>query len=90
MIKNPLTDDIWNSEPDFVNEIGTKWWLDLDTTKYCTSKGLKYIKAWFIETSESERLRVLTNTKNVIYESTSWESVLIWIDALKFIDGMDE
>ena len=30
----------WDKTPDYVNEIGVKWWLDKDTTDYANKKNI--------------------------------------------------
>ncbi len=81
----------WDKPPDYVNEIGVKWWLDKDTTNYANKKNINNKKlnarCWFIEEIDKRRTRVLvcSNTNNILYESQSLESMLYTIDFLKFV-----
>lgn len=81
----------WDKTPDYVNEIGVKWWLDKDTTDYANKKNINNKKlnarCWFIEDTDKRRTRVLvcSDTNNILYESQSLESMLHTIDFLKFV-----
>lgn len=81
----------WDKTPDYVNEIGVKWWLDKDTTDYANKKNINNKKlnarCWFIEDTDKRRTRVLvySDTNNILYESQSLESMLYTIDFLKFV-----
>lgn len=81
----------WDKTPDYVNEIGVKWWLDKDTTDYANKKNINNKKlnarCWFIEDTDKRRTRVLvcSDTNNILYESQSLESILYTIDFLKFV-----
>ena len=81
----------WDKEPEFINEIGVKWWKDKDTTAYANKKNInnKNLNAtcWFIEEVNKNRTRVLvcSDTNNILYESQSLESMLYTIDFLKFV-----
>lgn len=79
----------WDKEPDFINEIGVKWWKDKDTTAYANKKNInnKSLNAtcWFIEEVNKNRTRVLLGSKGeILHETQSLENMLYMIDFLKF------
>jgi hypothetical protein len=79
-----------NQPPDFVNELGIKWWFDAETTKWAhrkDSKGISLpdIHCFFIEKPDGYKSRVLIQNNKDIYESQSLEAVACRIDILKCI-----
>lgn len=79
----------FQNEPDFINEIGVKWWLDKATTKYAKSAdsiGVTLdVVCFFIEETNGRRSRVLVSKdKGAIYENQNLEALLSKIDILKF------
>lgn len=73
----------WDREPDAINEIGTKFWLDKHTTKYCHDKlGTNYW-VYIMETTDGKKTRGLIegNTK-IIYENSNLEAFSCHIDIL--------
>lgn len=72
-------------EPDFVNEEGTKWWIDEDMNEYIKSveeqKEVKLnIIGWFVERKDGYRTRILIEKDKPIYESQKMEFVAAFID----------
>ena len=76
-------------KPDFVNEINTKFWeitlINKEINKYNLVLG-----AYYIETKDGERLFVLSNGQQIIYETTSYEALCCYVDALAVIKNSDE
>lgn len=82
-----------NREPDFVNNIGTKWWKDRDSTNYAQKENahgvaLPNIQAWIVETTDGVRSYVLvdTNIQGIVYTTQLLESLGIHIDMLKYLE----
>lgn len=81
-------------EPDFVNELGHKWWKDESTTKYATQKdsngtSLDDAAVWFVEMQNpngtAHHTRVLVMNGGVKHEDQSLEGMAVMIDTLKFL-----
>jgi hypothetical protein len=82
--------NIFEGEPDFINEIGTKWWLDSDTTNYARKNDKNGISlnvtCYFIETTEGYKSRVLVSEDvGIIEEDQTLEGLAIKIDIRKFL-----
>ena len=78
---------LWENQPDFVNEEGTKWWFDKDTTDYVkTVEEQRTIElnmiVWLVERKDGYMTRIVidTETNEPIYENQSLESVAVFID----------
>ena len=83
--------DIWEKEPVYTNQEGTKWWDDEDTTQYARQKTLKgkslpEAKAYFVETKDGYRSRVLVDKGMIIAESQQIDGIGTQIDILKFLE----
>lgn len=92
MSDNALPDfrPFWEQrEPDFINEIGSKWWKDEFTTAYAHRKNLHGISlpditAWIVQDAAGERIeRILLRAGKPIYATPSLEDIAIRIDILK-------
>ena len=80
----------FDKEPDFINDEGTKWWIDKVTTQYAQkedSQGTKLpnVHCFYIELKTGEKLYVLVENNEIIYETQSLEQVGIQIDILKLL-----
>lgn len=82
-----------NREPDFVNNLGTKWWKDHESTHYAQKENahgvaLPNIQAWIVETTDGVRSYVLvdTNIQGIVYTTQLLESLGIHIDMLKYLE----
>lgn len=80
----------FSDEPDFVNDIGTKWWRDADTTQYAQKFDKNGISldsvCFFVEDSSGYRTRVLISyTREIIEEDQTLEGMAIKIDTRKFL-----
>jgi hypothetical protein len=91
---NSFLRPVWGTPPDFVNEIGVKWWRDLDTTKYAIredSFGTTLdVAVWFIEEANGRRTRLIVQDGRAIYDDQSLEGIAVRIDALKLLKREDE
>lgn len=81
--------------PDFVNELGTKWWFDKDTTQFAVNPDRNdvslAVNVWVIEDSSGYRTRVMINSDNeVIEEDQSLEGMGVKIDVRKFLKHEDK
>lgn len=78
-------EEILGRPPDAVNELGTKWWKDADTTEYAHSKGLKDAVVFRIETADRCRNLLLTERDKILFGSQQLESIAIQIDMIAMI-----
>lgn len=72
----------FDKTPDFVNEKGVKWWIDRDTTRYAHSKLNDKVAVWYIEEPDGNQCRLITENDEILYDNTSLEAVLCYIDIL--------
>lgn len=81
--------NITDTEPDFINEEGVKWWVDKSTTDYAQRKDSKGITldiiCYVIDRPDGYRTRVLIEEGNIIDDNTSLEAIACKIDMLKLI-----
>lgn len=80
-----------DAKPYFVNPEGFEWWIDKDCTQWAHkdqangNKGLKNVAVFFIRKDGEVLERALINDKQqLVYSSTSLESMCIYLDMLKF------
>jgi len=71
----------FDSKPDFINEEGTKWWLDKDLTSYAKSKDLDLV-CWITETKDGAKTRVLVDKDVPIHDTTTLDGMACHIDAI--------
>lgn len=85
--------------PIHVNEIGTKFWVDVSLSKYARQKNLHGIAldyhVLFAETVDGHMSRLLVDsvTNDVLYDTQSLEAMSVHIDmvkAAKHYDGLEE
>jgi hypothetical protein len=69
----------FDSPPDFVNEIGVKWWVDHSLTRYCKENNLK-MQVFAVEHPDGKRTRVLVDKDGIIEEDTGFEGMACRID----------
>ncbi len=60
--------------PEFINEIGVKYWLDRDSTAYAKQKGLDNVQVLF---------RVIAENQLPVYENPRIEDILVHIDIMR-------
>ena len=83
--------DIWNQPPVYTNPEGTKWWDDEDITQYARKKTLKgkslpEAKAYYVETKDGYRSRVVVDKGVIVAESQQLDGIGTQIDILKFLE----
>jgi len=83
MIKLPF-----DTEPDFINDIGVKYWLDKSLTSYANRPD-KYGttlhgQIFFVEHPEFGRNRIYIEDQKIYAEETSLESIAQKIDLFKW------
>jgi hypothetical protein len=76
--------------PDWVNELGIKWWRDETIQEEhlnVTHKGvdLKNLQSWIIQHPNGMLERVLTNATSVIYSTQSLEALFVYMDVLRYL-----
>ena len=78
----------FSDEPDFVNEEGTKFWVDTSTTQYAQRKdqhgtSLDMV-VYLAETSNGYMARLLIDKEqNIIAEEQNLEQLAVKIDMMK-------
>lgn len=71
----------FNFPPDFVNELGVKWWSDKDLTHYAKLKVKKLnLAVYLIEEVSGSRSRVVVESDSIVYASPRLEDVACFID----------
>jgi hypothetical protein len=80
----------FEKEPDFVNELGVKWWKDESTTRYAQKSdqhGTKLdVVCYYIEEPAGHRTRLLINkVGEIVEEDQNLEGLAIKIDVRKFL-----
>ena len=73
---------IFDRKPDFVNEQGTKWWLDEISTDYAKSKELDIVTIFFAKNIKGEAEYMIFEGEKPVYNTTSREDVGIKIDIM--------
>lgn len=79
---------IFETVPDYINEKGTKFWLDLDLTKYCKRKELPDHFVYYIEDANGYRSRLLVKDNIRLKESPNLEQLSCFIDFLSLEKNM--
>ena len=81
--------DVFETEPFFVNEEGTKWWHDEQLTSYCRKEdqfGTKFDgNVCYIETKEGYRSRVLVIDGKLVEEDQKLDSMAVKIEIRKLL-----
>lgn len=90
----------FDTEPEFINELGVKWWQDKSTTEYARKPDLAGTSlaahAWFVEQPNGCKTRVLVSEKGeILAEAQALDDMGMKIDILKFAQrdsagGQDE
>lgn len=81
---------VFDTEPDFVNEIGVKWWRDTYTTQYAQKKDSQGTSldavCYYVEEVSGKRTRLLVHRSGTILaDDQSLEGIGIKIDILKML-----
>lgn len=79
----------FDTPPDFVNELGVKWWRDPHTTEYAQRKDAFGVSldavGYFVELPEGDRTRLLLSKHGALLaEGQSIDALGTKIDVLKF------
>ena len=82
--------DVFSTKPEFVNELGVKWWRDEDMTKYVQKPDVHGTSldmfCFFIEEPNGRRSRVLVSKDaGIVEEDQNLEALAIKIDVRKFL-----
>jgi hypothetical protein len=82
--------DDFNREPDFINELGVKWWKDDSTTKYAQSPDTFGTRleafCFLVEEANGYRTRLLVSKdREVLEEDTMLEGMGVKIDLRKLL-----
>ena len=85
----------FNDEPDFINEQGTKYWVDKPTTQYAQRENLNGVSldmvVYLAETENGYMARLLIDKdQNIIAEEQNLEQLAVKIDMLKANIHFDE
>lgn len=77
--------NIFDKDPDFINNIGMKYWYNDEVADYCCSKGLTNYISWDILYPSKKRTIVLiNNTSNkILGEFSNLQEIFLFIDTLK-------
>jgi len=78
----------FDNEPDFVNDEGTKWWMNKLSTDYATSPDSNDIKlpdhaVWYVERLDGYRTMLLVHDDTIIKESQTLDGMGSAIDVIK-------
>ena len=84
----------FNTPPEFVNEIGVKWWADSHTTAYAQKPDFKDItlpdvSVWVTEEANGLRSLVIVKGGEVVYSNPRLEAVGAQIDWMKLQKAFD-
>jgi hypothetical protein len=71
-----------NTEPDFINAEGFKWWLHGDLSKYAKRNGLDML-TWIVESPKGVCEFVTLSKGQPVHATQSLEAVGIWLDIQK-------
>ncbi len=87
-------DSPFDKEPDFVNELGVKWWKDESITNYAQKEDIHgtVLNAicYFIEETNGHRTRVLVSkNKEIIEEDQTLDGMGSKIDMRKMLKRFD-
>jgi hypothetical protein len=77
--------DIFSTKPDFINEQGSKFWLDKSSTNYAKTKKLKNIQVLLAENKKGDKTRIITENGKPIYDSQLLENIGMRIDLLAML-----
>lgn len=84
-------DNIFDTKPDLINEIGVKWWHNKSLTDYAqrdsrVGKGLEMV-AYYTEMPDGKRSFVLVDKDGVAHEGMALDGVAAHIDVLKLANS---
>ena len=90
--------NFWETqEPNFVNELGIKWYIDELVTQYCLKENisgvfLDNVLAYVVVLPDGNTDRVLVDANNqeVIYATKNLEEIGVEIDKLKLLKSYEK
>jgi len=90
--------NFWKTqEPNFVNELGIKWYIDELVTQYCLKENisgvfLDNVLAYVVVLPDGNTDRVLVdvNKQEVIYATKNLEEIGVEIDKLKLLKSYEK
>lgn len=90
--------NFWKTqEPNFVNELGIKWYIDESVTHYCLKENisgvfLDNVLAYVVVLPDGNTDRVLVdvNKQEVIYATKNLEEIGVEIDRLKLLKSYEK
>ena len=90
--------NFWKTqEPNFVNDLGIKWYIDELVTQYCLKENisgvfLDNVLAYVVVLPDGNTDRVLVdvNKQEVIYSTKSLEEIGVEIDKLKLLKSYEK
>lgn len=71
------------TKPDFVNDLGVKYWVHKDLSSYCKRMKVKGI-AYKVKLVNGEMTYVIVGDKGILTEAANYQNMLYRIDALSF------
>ena len=75
--------EIVAKDPDFINELGVKWWIYKEGFNYAKRyDNLKTLKFWIIEDVNRIRQYVITSEDKILYTTQQLEALGVHIDIL--------
>lgn len=77
------------SNPDFVNDQGTKWWLQKIATDYGKRLGLKDISCWRAKALDGLEEFIVIKDGEPIYHTTTLEALGVFLDILERLSQDD-
>ena len=81
--------DIFETEPDFINEIGVKWWKDDYITNYAQREDQNGIKlngvGFYIQETSGRKSRVFIMDGKIIAADQTLDGIGCKIDILKML-----
>ena len=85
----------FNDDPDFINEEGTKFWVDTSTTQYAQRQDshgtVLNMVVYLAETKDGYMARLLIDEEqNIVAEEQNLEQLAVKIDMLKANTRFDE
>jgi len=82
--------DTASEAPDFVNELGVKWWFETTLTRYAFSKGNVGVRVWTVELPDGYKTRLLTKDGKVLEDDQSLDGLCMKIDIIGLISNQSE
>lgn len=83
-----MLQDVFATPPDAVNEIGVKFWVDKDLTRYAINKGLSLVQVLFVEEPDGTRTRLLVQNGIAVDEDQTLEGMAAKIDFIALDRGL--